>query len=141
MDWKAPANQEQAGRQLAGEYKLRTTAELTSCSTCHPLMDAMSDHEHDKQLRILQGPLAAKPALDEGHDHEDDEIVDDTVRGAPAGTFRGPRKAAGQEREAVLAHAGRAFGRPAFRGIAASGISAARFGVGRCGGPPGLPEN
>ena len=35
MDWKAPANQEQAGRQLAAEYKLRTTAELTSCSTCH----------------------------------------------------------------------------------------------------------
>jgi len=35
MDWKAPANQEEAGRQLATEYKLRTTAELTSCSTCH----------------------------------------------------------------------------------------------------------
>jgi hypothetical protein len=35
MDWKAPANQEQVGRQLAAEYKLRTTAELTSCSTCH----------------------------------------------------------------------------------------------------------
>src|SRR6266478_2410535 len=35
MDWKAPANHEQAGRQLAAEYKLRTTAELTSCSTCH----------------------------------------------------------------------------------------------------------
>src|ERR1700752_1481624 len=25
MDWKAPANQEQVGRQLAAEYKLRTT--------------------------------------------------------------------------------------------------------------------
>jgi hypothetical protein len=35
MDWKAPENQEQVGRQLAAEYKLRTTAELTSCSTCH----------------------------------------------------------------------------------------------------------
>jgi len=35
MDWKAPANQEQVGRQLAAEYKLRTTVELTSCSTCH----------------------------------------------------------------------------------------------------------
>jgi hypothetical protein len=35
MDWQAPANQEQVGRQLAAEYKLRTTAELTSCSTCH----------------------------------------------------------------------------------------------------------
>jgi hypothetical protein len=35
MDWKAPANQEAAGRQLATEYKLRTTVELTSCSTCH----------------------------------------------------------------------------------------------------------
>src|SRR5580700_2509389 len=45
-------------------------------------MDAMSDHEHDKQLRILQGPLASKPALDEGHerDHEDEEVVDDTLR-------------------------------------------------------------
>lgn len=35
MDWKAPANQEEVGRQLATEYKLRTTVELTSCSTCH----------------------------------------------------------------------------------------------------------
>jgi Cytochrome c3 len=35
MDWQAPANQEQVGRQLAAEHKLRTTAELTSCSTCH----------------------------------------------------------------------------------------------------------
>jgi len=35
MDWKAPANQDEVGRQLATEYKLRTTAELTSCSTCH----------------------------------------------------------------------------------------------------------
>jgi hypothetical protein len=35
MDWKAPANQEEVGRQLASEYKLRSTNELTSCSTCH----------------------------------------------------------------------------------------------------------
>src|SRR5437879_3774046 len=35
MDWKERANQEQVGRQLAAEYKLRTTVELTSCSTCH----------------------------------------------------------------------------------------------------------
>ena len=35
MDWKAPANQDEMGRQLAAEYKLRTTVELTSCSTCH----------------------------------------------------------------------------------------------------------
>jgi len=35
MDWKAPANQEEVGRQLAADYKLRTTVELTSCSTCH----------------------------------------------------------------------------------------------------------
>jgi Cytochrome c7 and related cytochrome c len=35
MDWKAPANQEEKGRELAADYKLRTTAELTSCSTCH----------------------------------------------------------------------------------------------------------
>ena len=42
----------------------------------------MSDHEHDKQLRILQGPPASKPALNEehGHDHDDEEIVDDTLR-------------------------------------------------------------
>src|SRR5216683_1253474 len=45
-------------------------------------MEAMSDHEHDKQLRILQGPPASKPALNEehGHDHGDEEIVDDTLR-------------------------------------------------------------
>ena len=35
MDWKAPADQEEAGKKLAAEYKLRTTLELTSCSTCH----------------------------------------------------------------------------------------------------------
>lgn len=35
MDWNAPANQEEVGRKLAAEYKLRTTAELTNCSTCH----------------------------------------------------------------------------------------------------------
>src|SRR6266851_8757770 len=45
-------------------------------------MEAMSDHEHDKQLRILQGPPAPKPALNEEreHDHDDEEIVDDTLR-------------------------------------------------------------
>ena len=35
MDWKAPANQAELGKKLAAEYKLRTTAELISCSTCH----------------------------------------------------------------------------------------------------------
>jgi hypothetical protein len=35
MNWKPPANQEEAGKKLAAEYKLRTTVELTSCSTCH----------------------------------------------------------------------------------------------------------
>jgi hypothetical protein len=35
MDWKAGANQEEEGKKLAAEYKLRTTAGLTSCSTCH----------------------------------------------------------------------------------------------------------
>src|SRR5690242_546683 len=46
-----------------------------------PLMDAMSDHEHDKQLRILQSPLTAKPALEAGNDHDhEEEIVDDTLR-------------------------------------------------------------
>jgi hypothetical protein len=35
MDWKAPANQDEIGHRLAVENKIRTTAELTSCSTCH----------------------------------------------------------------------------------------------------------
>jgi hypothetical protein len=35
MDWKAPTNQAEIGKQLAAQYKIRTTAELTSCSTCH----------------------------------------------------------------------------------------------------------
>jgi hypothetical protein len=35
MDWKAPANQAEIGEKLAKEYKIRTTVELTSCSTCH----------------------------------------------------------------------------------------------------------
>jgi hypothetical protein len=35
MDWKAPANQEELGKKLVAEYKIRTVNELTSCSTCH----------------------------------------------------------------------------------------------------------
>ena len=35
MEWKAPANQDEIGHRLATENKIRTTAELTSCSTCH----------------------------------------------------------------------------------------------------------
>jgi len=35
MDWKAPANQAEIGKALAAQYKLRSTLELTSCSTCH----------------------------------------------------------------------------------------------------------
>jgi len=35
MDWRAPDNQEEVGAKLREEYQLRTTAELTSCSTCH----------------------------------------------------------------------------------------------------------
>jgi len=35
MNWKAPADQLQAGKKLAAEYKIRTTSELTGCSTCH----------------------------------------------------------------------------------------------------------
>ena len=35
MAWKAPANQEEIGKKLAADYKLRSTSELTSCSTCH----------------------------------------------------------------------------------------------------------
>jgi len=35
MDWKAPENQAEIGKKLAAERNIRTTAELTSCSTCH----------------------------------------------------------------------------------------------------------
>jgi len=35
MDWKAPGNQAEIGAELRKSYNLRTTAELTSCSTCH----------------------------------------------------------------------------------------------------------
>lgn len=35
MDWKAPVDQLEQGRRLAKEYNLRSTAVLTSCSTCH----------------------------------------------------------------------------------------------------------
>jgi len=35
MNWKAPANQAEIGKRLAQERKIRTTVELTSCSTCH----------------------------------------------------------------------------------------------------------
>jgi len=44
-------------------------------------MDAMSDHEKEKQLRILQGPEGRKPALNGGHDHDyGDEAEDNTLR-------------------------------------------------------------
>jgi Cytochrome c7 and related cytochrome c len=35
MDWKAPANQAEIGKQFAIERKIRPTVELTNCSTCH----------------------------------------------------------------------------------------------------------
>jgi hypothetical protein len=35
MDWRAPDNQSQLGAELRKSYNIRTTAELTSCSTCH----------------------------------------------------------------------------------------------------------
>jgi hypothetical protein len=35
MDWKAPADQAAIGKKLAVDYKLRSTTDLTSCSTCH----------------------------------------------------------------------------------------------------------
>lgn len=35
MDWKAPSNQSELGARLRTEYKIRTTEELVSCSTCH----------------------------------------------------------------------------------------------------------
>ena len=35
MDWKAPDDQGRIGAELRKSYNLRTTEELTSCSTCH----------------------------------------------------------------------------------------------------------
>jgi len=35
MEWKAPADQQALGQKLAAEYRIRTTAALTNCSTCH----------------------------------------------------------------------------------------------------------
>ncbi len=35
MNWKAPEDQAKLGKELAIERKIRSTAELTSCSTCH----------------------------------------------------------------------------------------------------------
>jgi hypothetical protein len=35
MEWKAPGNQAELGAQFAHERKIRSTADLTSCSTCH----------------------------------------------------------------------------------------------------------
>jgi Cytochrome c7 and related cytochrome c len=35
MRWQAPDNQVSLGRELAKEYKLRSTHYLTSCSVCH----------------------------------------------------------------------------------------------------------
>ncbi len=35
MNWTAPAKQEEIGKRLAADYNLRSTADLTSCSTCH----------------------------------------------------------------------------------------------------------
>jgi len=35
MDWQPPPNQEEEGRRLAQEYRIRSVEDLTSCSTCH----------------------------------------------------------------------------------------------------------
>ncbi|HKY03482.1 MAG TPA: cytochrome c3 family protein, partial [Blastocatellia bacterium] len=35
MSWQPPANQAEQGRALARDYKIQSTAVLTSCSTCH----------------------------------------------------------------------------------------------------------
>jgi hypothetical protein len=35
MDWKAPADQAQLGKKFAAKRNIRTTTELTNCSTCH----------------------------------------------------------------------------------------------------------
>jgi Cytochrome c7 and related cytochrome c len=35
MNWKAPEDQDEVGKALAVQYKIQSTAQLTSCSTCH----------------------------------------------------------------------------------------------------------
>ena len=35
MNWQPPANQDEIGKQLAAQNHLRSTYDLTSCSTCH----------------------------------------------------------------------------------------------------------
>jgi hypothetical protein len=35
MQWRAPANQKEAGAQLVREYRIQGANVLTSCSTCH----------------------------------------------------------------------------------------------------------
>jgi Cytochrome c7 and related cytochrome c len=35
MDWKAPANQDEVGKELAAKYNIQSERLLTSCSTCH----------------------------------------------------------------------------------------------------------
>ncbi len=35
MDWQPPPNQIEQGLKLVKQYRIRTTEELTSCSTCH----------------------------------------------------------------------------------------------------------
>jgi hypothetical protein len=35
MSWQPPANQAEIGKQLAAQNHLRSTYDLTSCSTCH----------------------------------------------------------------------------------------------------------
>jgi len=35
MDWKAPDNQAEIGKQLAAEYNIPSVEQLQSCSTCH----------------------------------------------------------------------------------------------------------
>ena len=35
MEWKPPPNQLELGWQLVKEYRIRSVAELTNCSTCH----------------------------------------------------------------------------------------------------------
>src|SRR5215472_7982737 len=45
-------------------------------------MDAMSDHENEKKLRILEGPLGEKAARHSGQDHDEQgqDREDNTIR-------------------------------------------------------------
>jgi len=74
-------------------------------------MDAMSDHEHDKQLRICKAPLWPEPALEEGTITRRRDRGRH-VAGATGWNFPRSQKAAeARAGSSLLAQDGRAFGK------------------------------